>query len=128
MEINESLVFTLKGKSYEMTFPRVGEYRTIEAMKQTLSLNTYGSMSRTMMRNSEEALDMIDMESYFTVLCPKLEKDLKCSFSELGLLDYLELKKVFKEQFNPWWNEIEKILHPTPSKRDEDVSSNETAE
>ena len=121
MEINESLVFTLKGKSYEMTFPRVGEYRTIEAMKQTLSLNTYGSMSRTMMRASEEALDMIDMESYFTVLCPKLEKDLKCSFSELGLLDYLELKKIFKEQFNPWWAKLESLLHPNVQKKEADT-------
>lgn len=117
MEVNETLTFTLKGKSYEMTFPRVGEYRTIEAMKQTLSLNTYGSLSRNMMRASEEALDMIDMEAYFTILCPKLEKDLKCAFSELGLLDYLEIKKVFKEQFFPWWEQIEQLLHPTVKKK-----------
>lgn len=119
MEINENLVFTLKGRSYNLTFPRVGEYRTIEAMKQTLSLNTYGSMSRSMMKSSEEALDMIDMEAYFTVLCPKVVEDLKCeSFSELGLLDYLDIKKVFKEKFIPWWNEIEIILHPTVQKRE----------
>lgn len=116
--VNESLMFTLKGRSYEMTFPRVGEYRTIEAMKQTLSLNTYGSMSRSMMKSSEEALDMIDMEAYFSVLCPKLVEDLKCeSFSELGLLDYVEVKKIFKEIFIPWWNEIESLLHPTIQKK-----------
>jgi hypothetical protein len=122
MEINESLIFTLKGKSYEMTFPRVGEYRTIEAMKQTLSLNMYGSLLRTQMLSSEEALDMIDMEAYFTILCPKLEKDMICSFSELGLVDYLELKKIFKEQFRPWWGSIEALLHPVVPKKEADVS------
>lgn len=118
MEINENLVFQLKGKSYSVTFPRVGEYRTIEAMKQSLSLNTYGSMSRSLMTSSEEALDMIDMESYLSVLCPKLIEDFKCnSFSDLGLLDYAEIKKVFKQQFVPWWNEIEQLLHPQPKKK-----------
>ena len=117
MDINENLVFTLKGRSYEMTFPRVGEYRTIQTLKQTLSFNTYGSLSRNQMRASEDALDMIDMEAYFSVLCPKLEKDLKCAFSELGLLDYLELRKVFKEQFLPWWNEVEELLHPNVQKK-----------
>lgn len=111
--MDENLIFTLKGRSYEMTFPRVGEYRTIEAMKQTLSLNTYGSMYRTMMVSSEEALDMVDMEAFFTVLCPKIVKDLKCdSFAELGLKDYLEVKKVYKEKVLPWWAEIEQLLHP----------------
>lgn len=117
MELNENLMFQLKGKTYELSFPRVGEYRTIQAMKQTLSLNTYGSMSRAMMASTEEALDMIDMEAYFSVLCPKLIEDLKCdSFSELGLLDYKEVKKVFKDQFVPWWNAIEELLQPTPKK------------
>lgn len=127
MEINENLVFHFKGKSYSLTFPRVGEYRTIEAMKQTLSLNTYSSMSRTMLTSSEEALDMIDMEAYFSVLCSKLIEDLRCnSFSDLGLLDYMELKKVFKEKFVPWWNEIEQLLHPQPVKKvvDEETEQN----
>jgi len=126
MEFEENLIFTLKGKPYNLAFPRVGEYRTIEAMKQTLSLNTYGSMSRSMMKSSEEALDMIDMEAYFSVLCPKLVEDLKCeSFSDLGLLDYLEIKKIFKEKFIPWWNNIESLLHPTANKK-EAVKDEET--
>ena len=127
--INESLMFTLKGRSYEMTFPRVGEYRTIEAMKQSLSMGNYGSLYRTMMVSSEEALDMIDMEAFFSVLCPKMIKDLKCdSFSELGLLDYVEVKKVYKEKVLPWWKEVEQLLHPKVEKKEEDVNDGETTE
>jgi len=127
MEFEEILIFTLKGKSYNIDFPRVGEYRTIQAMKQTLSLNTYGSMSRSMMKSSEEALDMIDMEAYFSVLCPKLIEDLKCeSFSELGLSDYLIIRKVFKDKFVPWWNSVEELLHPNTQKKE--VVKNEETE
>ena len=127
--INESLMFTLKGRSYEMTFPRVGEYRAIEAMKQSLSMGNYGSMYRTMMVSSEEALDMIDMEAFFSVLCPKLAKDLKCdSFSELGLLDYIEIKKVYKEKVLPWWLSVEQLLHPKVEKQEETVDDGETTE
>lgn len=70
---------------------------------------------------------MIDMEAYFSVLCSKLIEDLRCnSFSDLGLLDYMELKKVFKEKFVPWWNEIEQLLHPQPVKKvvDEETEQN----
>ena len=117
MVVNESLIMNFKGNQYMVSFPRVGEYRSIEIMRQTLSLNTYSGMARSMMVSSEESLDMIDIEAYFSVLCPKLIEDLKCdSFSELGILDYKELKDLFKKQFIPWWNEIENLLRPTPIK------------
>ena len=118
MNVNENFVLKIKGNTYSIEFPRVGEYRAIEVMKQNLSLNAYGSMARSMTSATEEALDMIDVEAYFSILCPKLIEDLKCSsFSELGLLDYIEIKKVFKESFIPWWNEIEKLLRPAPVKK-----------
>lgn len=112
--MNENLIIRFKGKNYDVRYPRIGEYRTIQAMKQTLSLNTYGGMTHSNLIAAEEALDMIDLESYLTVLCPDLVSDLKCSFSELGLLDYKELKEVFKDKFIPWWNKIEELLRPQP--------------
>lgn len=119
MEINENLILNFRGENFPIKFPRVGEYRNIEVMKQTLSGNVYGGMARSMTSAAEEALDMIDMESYFTVLCPDLFKKLKCdSFSELGLVDYTEIRKVFKKNFVPWWQSIEKLLRPEPIKRE----------
>lgn len=113
----ENLVFKVVGNEYLIKFPNIGQYRAIETMKQTLSANNYGSMSRSMMLSANEALDMIDIESYLTVLTPKLLDDLQCdSFSELGLLDYKELRDAFKKQFVPWWNEIEQLLRPEPVK------------
>ena len=123
----ENLDFKVNGNTYTIKFPTVGEYRAIETMKQTLSANNYSSMSRSMMVTANEALDIIDLEAYLTVLCPKLIEDLKCdSFSQLGLLDYKELRDAFKKQFLPWWNDIEKLLRPEPinqEKKDEEAES-----
>jgi len=118
MEINENLNLVFKGKNYSFTFPKVGEYRSIEVLRQNLSLNTYSGLARAMLASSEEALTMIDIEAYLSILCPELIEYLKCdSFSELGLLDYKELRSLFKEEFIPWWNEIEKLLRPEPIKK-----------
>lgn len=118
MEINENLVLNFRGENFSIKFPRVGEYRNIEVMKQSLSANAYGGMIRSMSQSSEEALDMIDMEAYFTVLCPTFLEKLKCdSFSELGLVDYAEIRNIFKTNFVPWWRAIEKLLRPEPVKR-----------
>jgi len=105
--------FTVKGNSYMIEFPTVGKFQQIETMKQISSRGMYSSFISTSTLSSNEALTMIDVEAYLTVLAPKLLKDLKCdSFNELGIEDYLELKKAFQEQFIPWWNAILDLISP----------------
>ena len=111
--MENKIVFEVKGNSYEIEFPNIGKFRTIESLKQVLSKGMYGQLLSTPTESAFEALDMIDIEAYLTVLTPKLIEDLKCSsFSELGLSDYLELKSAYKEQFSPWWNEILLMINP----------------
>ena len=115
--MNEILNFQFNNRNYPIEFPNIGKYRQIDILKQSLSLGQYGNLFRTMTIQSEETLDSIDMEAYFSILCPKLIKDLKVdSFDDLPLLKYKELKKAYKEQFVKWWNEIEKMLRPEPVK------------
>lgn len=111
--MNRSIELKVKGNSYQIEFPNVGKFQNIESTKQVLSKGMYSSLLSTGTVSSMEALDMIDMESYFNTLAPQLLKDLKCNtFSELDLEDYVELKKVYFEQFIPWWNDIMKLLNP----------------
>ena len=109
--MQKNLVFNVKGNSYNIEFPTVGQFQTIESLKQVLSKGMYSSLIQTNTVSSNQALDMIDIESYLSVLCPDLIKSLKCdSFSNLGVIDYLELKKAYDEQFVPWWNGLMSII------------------
>jgi hypothetical protein len=111
--MDRQIVLRVKGNSYPIEFPNIGKFQMIETMKQIVSKGMYQALLQTSTVSSMEVLDMIDMESYLTVLCPQLIKDLKCeSFGNLDIEDYQELKKCYQEQFIPWWNNILDILSP----------------
>lgn len=111
--MEKTISLRIKSNSYEISFPNIGQFQTIESLKQVLSKGMYAGLMNTTTVSAFEVLDMVDMESYFSVLCPKLIEDLKCkTFGELGLEDYLELKKIYQESFMPWWNEILDMLSP----------------
>ncbi|MCK9543795.1 MAG: hypothetical protein M0R03_17385 [Novosphingobium sp.] len=119
--MNEVLNFEFKGKVYTIEYPNIGKYRKIDILKQSLSMGQYGNLFRTMTKQSEESLDMIDIEAYMTILCPKLFKDLGIqSFDELNFITYKTLKKSYKEQFIPWWNSIEEMLIPESLNKEKD--------
>lgn len=112
-DVSRVLNFEFKGVSYPIEFPNVGKFRNVEVMKQSLSGGTYGAMIKTNNDNSFDALDMIDMEAYLTVLAPDLIDKLECkSFSDLGLIDWMMLKDSYVKQFIPWWSSIKKLLNP----------------
>ena len=111
--IDRTLELFVKGNKYLLEFPTVGTFQNIEAMKQVLSKGMYGSLMSTGTISAIEALDMVDMEAYLSIMAPKLIKDLKCdNFGDLGLEDYIELKQVYTEKFIPWWNSILELLQP----------------
>ena len=116
--MNREIVITILGNSYNVKFPTVGQFQTIESLKQVLSKGMYSSLLSTNTKSSIASLDMIDIEAYFSVLCPQLLKDLKCeSFIDLGIEDYLVIKKVYDETFIPWWNEVMKLVSPMVNKK-----------
>lgn len=110
--MQDSIIFKIKGFSYNMKFPNVGGYRQIQVNKQLLSNNTYKSLIETIHTGSQFAADMIDIESTLNVIAPEqFFKDLNSkSISEMGLVDFNELRTAYIEQIVPWWKEIEKAL------------------
>jgi hypothetical protein len=121
--MQDSIILKFKGQSFTLNFPTVGQYRDIQVMKQTLSMNNYSAMYRTMMVDSEDALDMIDIEANLSVLCPEFIKALKVPFNQLGLVDYIGIRDEYKRVFEPWWLEIMKLLRPEPIKIKDEVVS-----
>jgi hypothetical protein len=115
--MDRQIVLRVKGNSYPIEFPNIGKFQMIETMKQIVSKGMYQALLQTSTISSIEVLDMIDLESYLTVLAPQLIKDLKCdSFGDLDIEDYQELKKCYKEQLVPWWNGIIDLLSPQNKK------------
>lgn len=110
--MQETLEFKIKGNSYTLKFPNVGGYKQVQINKQLLSGHTYKSLAQTMYVGSQIAADIVDIEAVFSVIAPeKFFKDLECnSISEMGILDLGELRKAYREQVVPWWNEIERAL------------------
>lgn len=109
--MNEELKITIKGREYKVSFPTVGQYYNIEALKQTLSMGFYNTLAKSQVKTAINACDMIDIEAYLTVLCPELLSDLKVqSFKDLGIQDYNEIKKVYMKEIIPFLTEIEDLL------------------
>jgi len=108
----ENLNFAVKGNNYSIKFPNIGEFKTIEVMKQALSNGVYDGLIKTNTSSAQYASEMIEMEAFLSVLCPKLIEELygNISFRNLGIKDYLELAKAYKSQVSPWWDEILKMV------------------
>lgn len=105
--------FEIKGKSYDIKLPNVGQYYQIEAMKQALGRGFYNSLSQAVTVSAASACDMIDIEATLTILCPEFIKDLMVkNFNELGLEDFMMIRKAYVEQITPKLNEFSKILIP----------------
>ena len=71
----------------------------------------YNTMLMSNSVAAQNALDMIDIEAAFTVLCPEFIKDLKVdNFSKLGIKDYKEIKDAFYKDIAPFFKEINDLL------------------
>lgn len=109
--------------SYIIKAPNAGQLIDIENLKITLS-PMYRELAKKGMILSDLALDIIDMQAYFSVLCPQLLKDVKVSLDELALPDLLQLRDAYHKQFLPWWNKWIKVIGDLP----EDMQEEEVKE
>ena len=118
-KLKRELDLKIKGVKYTVKFPTVGEFLSIERYKMTLSAGQYSTMVSSGLISAGEALDLIDMIAYFTVLLPTLKESLKVDmFSDLDLMDAKELVDVYKKDMKPWVEGWMKVFS-NPSKKEE---------
>lgn len=109
--MEDFVIISIKGREYNIPYPNVGQYCRIESTKQLLSSGNYSSMMLTGSASTNHALDMIDIESSISILCPDLIKDLKVSkFSQLGISDYKEIRDEYIKKVAPFFKEINNLL------------------
>lgn len=107
-------IIRVKGKEYKLSFPTVGQYYNIEATKQALGKGFYNALLGNKTKAAQDALDMIDIEATISILLPDLVSDLKVTrFKDLGLKDYVEIRKIYDEEIYPFLKEIHEILRIT---------------
>lgn len=113
--------------TYTVTVPTAGQLLEIENMKVALSVY-YREIADKQTILGNLALDIVDMQAYFTALCPQLLLDLKTPIHKMTLPDLLQLRKVFSEQFIPWWNEWVKLINHVPLMPEKDSETQKSNE
>ena len=107
----ETINFTVKGQNYVTEPMTVGRVVDLWKMRSSLSMGTYGQMYRFALYGSDAALNIIDVEAFFTVFCPDFIQKLKPStISSMGISDYLEVEEVYMDQIKPWLVKTETML------------------
>ena len=116
--------FTIGKKQFTATFPNVGQIIDIDAMKQALSSNRYGSMVASGLASAYYALDLIDAISFYQVVIPEVGRYFNITnYSELSLEESQDLVKTFKEQIQPWYVETMNEIQKKKKKSMEDAKS-----
>lgn len=110
--MTDSKSIRIRGKEYEIHFPNVGEYYSIETAKQKLGKGFYNVLLGNPTKAAQDALDMIDIEATLSILCPALIDDLKVDkFSQLGIGDYKEIKEIYLKEVQPFLKEVNGLLN-----------------
>lgn len=98
--------FKIGQKQFTAKFPNVGQIIDLDAMKQALSGNRYGSMAASGLASAYYALDLIDAISFYQIVCPEVGRyyDIK-NYADLELDKVEDLMKAWKDEIQPWFIE-----------------------
>ena len=110
--------------AYEIKFPNAGQLLQIEEMKVALSKN-YREMAMKGTILADLALDIIDMQSHLTILCPTLLTEMKTPLLQMDIADLIQLRDAYEKQFSPWWNSWIRLIGKVPEAK---VEKNEKPE
>jgi len=96
--------FTIGQKQFTAKFPNVGQIIDLDAMKQALSGNRYGSMAASGLASAYYALDLIDAIAFYQIVCPEVGRyyDIR-NYAEMELEQVNDLMTAWKEQIQPWY-------------------------
>lgn len=102
---NREVQFVVKGNSYKLTFPTIGQYFDIESQKSLLSRGQYGNMLDSSTIIAYDAIELINIVSLLKVLCPQFIKDLKIDrIEDIDVIDFREVRDTYRKQVKPWYD------------------------
>lgn len=111
-------------KEYEVRYPLPGDMLQIESLKQILTNNTYGQLSKSGHDTAEQFLDLVDAFSYFTVLVPELgAKFTTTYFNNVDPLEAIKLRRSFFK-YNAYMTTVNKEISELLKTEDEAENGN----
>lgn len=109
---SRTIKITIAPNVYEVKYPNIGQTIDIESRKTALSNGQYGAMIDSNTVSAAKALAFINMASFFSILIPDLQKDLRIdSMLDLNPIEAKPLMDAFNNTFLPWFNEWQKMIN-----------------
>lgn len=109
--MDTSVKITLKGKTFNASFPNIGQEIQIEGSKLTLTEGKYPIMALAPMATTKRALDIADAVAYFAALFGDElfalygVSDIK-NFMELNRYDIDEMVNEYLTKYEPFYEGI----------------------
>jgi len=126
--LKRSITVKIQENTYEIKFPNMGQIIDIESNKTLFSHGQYADMVKGGIVSNNLALDLLDAAATFLVLIPDIKKNLRIdSIFELEVHSAMELVKVYKKVFVPWYSEWIVALRELEKEEDqEEIKKDET--
>ena len=118
--------FKIGQKQFTVKFPNVGQIIDLDAMKQALSGNRYGSMAASGLASAYYALDLIDAIAFYQIVCPEVGRyyDIK-NYAEMELDKIEDLMKAWKDEIQPWFIDTMNEIRGVSKQSMEDADNTE---
>ena len=129
-KLEQKKTINIKGDSFmfDITEFTVNDFLTIEAEKQRLSGGNYAKIATSLLINSSNAANLIDMIATFRTLNPNIENSVRTrDFSKLSMLDSKELLDTYVNDFLPWYTKWLKEFN-VPFREDQEGKTDEEEE
>lgn len=109
--MNRTVTLDVKGNIYEIEYPNTGQQIDIELLKARIADGSYEMLRLSSNPIFQDQADRIDMIATFSILIPKLKKDLNVeTFFALKEEESNVLVKVYEDTFMPWYTKIKKAI------------------
>lgn len=109
--MDRTVSLDIRGNIYDVEYPNTGQQIDIELLKARIADGSYEMLRLSSNPVFQHQADRIDMIATFSILIPKLKKDLNVeTFFALKEEESDVLVAVYEEQFMPWYTKIKTAI------------------
>ncbi len=107
-------------RTYSLKIPTAGQLVDVENFKAVYTQGNYKKIMMTGTIQSNDALDLVDMNAYLKALCPNLLEDWEVKdLFDLDIFDIKKIKSVYDSKVVPWIEEWSKAFRDVVETKDE---------